>query len=597
MPEGSTVCSNCGRGLLEVSDSDTPETFQGATQGDDETKLHEEAARHTPRSRISRYGLRDTYVPQEESFASGRRLMDRYEIVCELGRGGMGVVYQAIDHARDADTALKTVPAELRRDPRAITMLKREVNTALTLTHENICRVYDFQECSEAAFITMELIDGHSLDDLLSQREKEGSCGFPFDQVVAWLMPICGALDYAHRKGIVHRDLKPGNVMVTRNGTVKLTDFGLARAIRTSMSKYSREAMSGTLLYMSPEQCLGKPTDARSDVYSLGMMTYELLTGRAPFADAADITYCHLKERIEAISAQPGHVNAALAKACAKQKEERHASAGTFFAALEKPASVIEVVADVCSAQPIPKPRDTPSRKTGETMSLEIDEGISMELVWLSAGTYTMQPMRSVGDNRPLLVSLTRGIWFGKYPVTQSQWYAVMGNNPSRFRGPANPVECVSWHEAQSYINKLSTTIHTSFRLPTEAEWEYACRAGSTTRWHFGDNESELPLYAWFADNSGGRSRPIGRVKPNAWGLYDMHGNVNEWCSDKYDPGFRVEADAIENPQGPPDGWGRVLRGGSWESGFDHTTSGYASMEDPDYKYNGDVGFRICRNE
>ena len=134
-------------------------------------------------------------------------------------------------------------------------------------------------------------------------------------------------------------------------------------------------------------------------------------------------------------------------------------------------------------------------------------------------------------------VTIENEYYLGKYPVTQAQWQAVMGENPSRFTGDLNrPVEKVSWNDCQTFIAKLNEAVgEKRYRLPTEAEWEYACRAGTETEYYFGDEESELRHYAWYLENSEYTSYPVGQLRPNAWGLYDMLGNVWEWCEDLYD--------------------------------------------------------------
>ena len=139
-----------------------------------------------------------------------------------------------------------------------------------------------------------------------------------------------------------------------------------------------------------------------------------------------------------------------------------------------------------------------------------------------------------------------------------------MGNNPSNFKGPKNPVEQVSWDDCQRFLKKLNEKVGGGkFSLPTEAQWEYACRAGSTTRYYFGDDESELGDYAWYDENSGSKTHPVGEKKPNAWGLYDMHGNVWEWCQDWYDGGYYAKS-PMDDPTGPATGSYRVGRGGGW---------------------------------
>ncbi len=163
-------------------------------------------------------------------------------------------------------------------------------------------------------------------------------------------------------------------------------------------------------------------------------------------------------------------------------------------------------------------------------------------------------------------VRITKPFYLGKYLVTQEQWEAVMGNNPSHFKGPKNPVEMVSWDDCQQFLGKLNAKAGSGagkFQLPTEAQWEYACRAGSKTKYCFGDDESKLGEYAWYDANSGNKTHPVGEKKPNAWGLYDMHGNVWEWCQDWWKDGYYKES-RVDDPTGAATGSSRVLRGGSW---------------------------------
>jgi formylglycine-generating enzyme required for sulfatase activity len=163
----------------------------------------------------------------------------------------------------------------------------------------------------------------------------------------------------------------------------------------------------------------------------------------------------------------------------------------------------------------------------------------------------------------------------GKYPITQAQYEAVMETNPSRFKNnPQNPVEKVSWDDAQAFCQKLSQITGKTYRLPTEAEWEYACRAGTTTRFYFGDDVNQLGDYAWYYGNSQGTTHYVGQKKPNAWGLYDMSGNVWEWCQDV------------------------VNRGGSWYSDPNLCRSAYYYYDNyrRDYQ-NNNLGFRVvCDN-
>jgi formylglycine-generating enzyme required for sulfatase activity len=159
-------------------------------------------------------------------------------------------------------------------------------------------------------------------------------------------------------------------------------------------------------------------------------------------------------------------------------------------------------------------------------------------------------------------VTISKPFYMGATEVTQAQYEAVMGTNPSKIKGPTNPVVSVSWEDAGEFCRKLSEKTGKTVRLPTEAEWEYACRAGTKTRFSFGDSDIALGDYAWCGRNSGGKAHPVGRKKPNAWGLYDMHGNVWEWCVDWYGS---YSSGASTDPQGAGSGGTRVARGGAWD--------------------------------
>jgi formylglycine-generating enzyme required for sulfatase activity len=196
---------------------------------------------------------------------------------------------------------------------------------------------------------------------------------------------------------------------------------------------------------------------------------------------------------------------------------------------------------------------------------------VGMLLVPIPAGTFTMGDANGDDDETPHQVTLTKGFDLGVYEVTQEQYEKVMGKNPSKFKGKQkNPVEMVSWNDAVEFCRKLSDlpgekSTGYVYRLPTEAEWEYACRAGTKTKYSFGDSESELGVYAWYVKNSGRTTHPVGGKKPNAWGLYDMHGNVWEWCQDVYDSkAYESRSGITQNPLSTSGSGYRVLRGGSW---------------------------------
>ena len=190
-------------------------------------------------------------------------------------------------------------------------------------------------------------------------------------------------------------------------------------------------------------------------------------------------------------------------------------------------------------------------------------------------------------------VKLTKPFYLGKYQVTQREWEKVMGSNPSHFKGDDLPVDSVSWEDCQEFIRKLNALEGTDkYRLPTEAEWEYACRAGSSNMYCFGDDENKLKEYAWFYGNSGSKTHPVGKLKPNAWELHDMHGNVWEWCEDWYGGYPKSET---TNPMGPSTGSRRVVRGGSWLNSAEFCRSAYRGWGVPGYRFCS-LGFRLLRS-
>ncbi|MDN5308710.1 MAG: hypothetical protein PWP14_104 [Methanolobus sp.] len=192
-------------------------------------------------------------------------------------------------------------------------------------------------------------------------------------------------------------------------------------------------------------------------------------------------------------------------------------------------------------------------------------------------------------------IAVSKPFYLGKYPVTQMEWKEVMGSDPSCFEGDDRPVECVSWKDVLDFIRKLNENEGIGkYRLPTEDEWEYACRAGTATRYSFGDADSELGEYAWYYRNSGHGTHPVGQKKPNPWGLYDMHGNVWEWCYYRY---HEIYEDSLADTSSWVVGSvpGPVLRGGSWVNYPKKCRSSYSIGFHPNYGHYS-LGFRLVRS-
>lgn len=218
-------------------------------------------------------------------------------------------------------------------------------------------------------------------------------------------------------------------------------------------------------------------------------------------------------------------------------------------------------------------------------------DSTGIAFIRISAGSFMMgSPTTEANresDETQHQVTLSKSFYLGKYEVTQGQWKSVMGNNPSSFKncGDKCPVENVSWEDVQEFIKKLNAKGEGTYRLPTEAEWEYAARAGSTTKYSFGDSENSLVNYAWYSSNAGGKTNEVGLKQPNKWGLYDMHGNVGEWCADWYEsyPNASVTVPRSSN---------RMIRGGGGSSAARELRSAYRLGNLPSIRGNF-LGFRL----
>ena len=218
-----------------------------------------------------------------------------------------------------------------------------------------------------------------------------------------------------------------------------------------------------------------------------------------------------------------------------------------------------------------------------DNISIPVKDGISIDMVRVEAGTFTMgatvEMMYTLDDEKPThRVTLTNDYYMGKYEVTQALWQAVMGNNPSEFKGGNLPVENVSWNDCQEFISKLNRITGKTFRLPTEAEWEYAAHGGKKSRGYQYSGSNNLSDVAWCTDNSGNKTHTVGTKQPNELGIYDMSGNVWEWCQDRYG---KYSSSSQVNPTGANSGFRRVYRGGSWRGAVRYCRSSYRGGDTP----------------
>ena len=271
-----------------------------------------------------------------DELTRGTVFASRYEIIEELGTGGMGRVYRVHDIQLNEEVALKLIKPEIAAEKRVVERFRNELRTARKITHKNVCRMHDLHEEGKTLYLTMEYVRGEDLKSLL-HRMKSLTIG----AAISTARQIAEGLDEAHKLGIVHRDLKPGNIMIDKDGNAKIMDFGIAR-VRQEKGITGEGAVIGTPEYMSPEQVEGKEADQRSDMYALGVILYEMVTGRVPFEGGTPFSVA-LRQKSETpvnprtLSPQiPQSLSSLILRCLEKSREKRYQSAAEMLGDLRK---------------------------------------------------------------------------------------------------------------------------------------------------------------------------------------------------------------------------------------------------------------------
>jgi len=579
-----------------------------------------------------------------DNLPQGYVIEERYEIKSKIGQGGFGAVYLAYDRKMEIEKALKVIPEAIVHDVEAMESLRREARTMIRLNHPHIVRVYDFHDSGAIKFIDMEYVSGESLSAL---KVKQPDKRFSEAQVKVYAIQIAEALAYAHGQGVIHRDIKPQNIMVTEAGEVKIMDFGIAETVRTSMSRIANVFSSETLLYMSPEQLRGKEIGKESDIYSFGVTLYELLCGHPPFYQG-NITEKILHNSLEPIEGISEELKRILQKCMAKDPSERFESFEEIQKvfggeetilkdALERPQEKTsiennaeqskEIVVSVQKKFPASKKKNLRlvdiqkhllrhwkldaivlgvvfliimlSYFAEERKQKRIAEEIytSIDWVWVPGGSFLMGSDEGNDDEKPSHIVTVDGFYLSKYEVTfnlYDKFCEATGRSKPDDEGWGRgnrPAINVSWNDAVAFCEWLSKKTGTAIRLPTEAEWEYAARGGSRSMGFMYSGSDDPDQVSWYNENSDNQTHPVGQKDPNELGLYDMSGNVWEWCLDRYDRNY-YEYSPSNNPFGPVEGVFRLFRGGSWYFGTDRLRSTFRNYSRPERSYSS-VGFRV----
>jgi len=555
-------------------------------------------------------------------------LVDRYRAISLLGQGGFGRTFLAIDELKPSKPrcVIKQFLPEVKGQKairKATQLFEREATRLDELgKHEQIPELLAFFNQEDRKYLIQEYIDG---DDLFKELKTTGV--FDYQKITELLQDLLSVLDFVHENNVIHRDIKPENIIRRKqDGKLVLVDFGAAKeSVGGNTSAVG--TIIGSAAYIAPEQAVGKAQFA-SDLYSLGATCLHLLTDIEPtelfdvaegewmwrnYLQDNDIDYelSHVLDKLvegatnrrfqsvsEVLAVLGGNTNPnAIHQQISTPVQSRHnyrsstknknKTTKTKQRIRKLDLKIVEyeyktITNDACLI--LGKKSSLPTRShrgKAKYISVNLNQEIALDLIGIPKGEFLMgspkNELEREAEESPQHIVSVRPFLIAKYPITQAQWQAVMDSNPAKFVAQNlsqsnRPIERVSWFDCQLFCQKLSELTGREFRLPTEAEWEYACRGKTTTPFHYGATiGTELANYngedvygSGFEGENRHETTPVDYFPPNRFGLYDLHGNVAEWCADSWHDSYKnapVDGSAwtSNNPQDL-----RVLRGGSW---------------------------------
>lgn len=613
---------------------------------------------------------------------SGAPTLERYKIISRVGAGGTGIVFQALDRETGEIVALKVLHPAIAAQPDRLEIFRNEMRLARRITHKNVCRLYDFNRVDDVTFISMEYVRGESLRRVI---ERFGALGTR--KAIGIATQICEGLQEVHAQGLVHRDLKPENLMIDEAGNVKIMDFGVAHPAGDETANRA----IGTPCYMSPEQIQGGAIDPRADIYSLGLVLFEIFTGTRAFERETPIVAALRRiqdqppDPRKVDRAIPGHVSKVILRCLEIDPQRRFqtveevrnallstnaepktvveqlrgklwvVTAGVMIATL----SVLTAVALARVSVPEPGRDDTASfveaaafrlaqsldttdawntflrtygdgklAATARSRVEQLRSEAAATLVvtvgpeplpatdsppkWIAAldtvavppGVFAMGSDNGKGDEKPSHQVRLDGFYLSRGEITNRQYLQfLVDSGHERPRDPAFaknyliaypdlPVVNVSYDDAVAFCKWASAKYGATVQLPTEAQWEYAARAGrdaDAVPWGIEDPAG----YTRFKGNAPRDVKTVkrGAYKANRFGLYNMQGNVAEWVQDYYSRDYYTIS-PLKNPRGPKSGQSRVVRGGSWADDADQLMYTRRASRSPGDR-SDQVGFRV----
>ena len=490
-----------------------------------------------------------------------------------------------------------------------------EARALFKMKHPGIVRVIDVFEENGTAYYAMEYIDGQSLSDVLKKRGK-----LPEEEAVGYILQVAEALKYVHSLNRLHLDIKPGNIMLNREGKAVLIDFGASKHYDDETGENTSTLLGiNTKGYAPIEQVNQsfKSFSPATDIYALGTTLYKLLTGITPppstLLHSEEATLDPLPSSISPSTRQAVEAAMQLLRKNRPQSVKEWLDILIHVKDVPEPeprpepiptsrikriaigvvaviiisiviwrpwhneslddnhSDTIEdnnVISESIETQQMPSTAFASSVKDdGVSLGASIPvtvKGVTFNMIRVEGGKFTMgatsEMSEPYGNEKPTHQVTLSTYYIGETEVSQALWKAVMGSNPSSFKGDNLPVERVSWNDCQDFINKLNQLTNKEFRLPTEAEWEFAARGGNKSNHTQYSGSKNIGDVAWYDENSGGKTHPVKTKQANELGIYDMSGNVGEWCQDWYG---RYSSSTQVNPTGPDSGAaGRVIRGG-----------------------------------
>jgi Serine/threonine protein kinase len=561
----------------------------------------------------------------------------------------MGVVYKARHIHFGEIYAIKILWRQFGNNPTVLQLFMNEAKLLRMLSHPNIVNVSDVFVSEGEYCIVMEFVEGRTLEEII--RKEVGP--IRRSRAIYLFKQMLNGIAYIHFRPtpIIHRDLKPANILITADDRVKIADFGIAKVLEAGQG--ASTVVKGTPVYMSPEAIIDPvKVDIRADIYSLGMTFYKMLCAKTPFPEDNSITVTAVYARImngeipPPTAFYPGiseELSDFVMKAIHPDRERRFSSVVEMLSALE----VLEKEGSADYGTDIPVStgwrrfqsagRVFPDSDSSPGVSLQsgdswlnnnrVNLNLGIEMVLVEGGEFIMGYNRNRDGDTPEHRAKIDSFLMGKYPVTQAQWKKIQGSNPAYFEGDNLPVEQISWVEAVEFCNRLSmieglepcytvtklggnqgwsdsiegTDVNVDcdfgangYRLPTEAEWEFAAKGGLKNSGFLFSGSNNFDEVGWTTENSNETTHEVGKKKPNELGIYDLTGNVWEWCWDAYSENF-YRLSLLNNPVCSDSGPDCVIRGGCWELDSNYCSNYLRDYEDLMSK-DATVGFRLVRN-